>query len=95
MRPLSPIIPNADADETLIAKDQPEYITLPCLRNPEGAILTRWKLSDEEKAQIAEQGYVYIAILTSNQPLQPLLVTSSVPDGFETQPLEEWPEEIG
>jgi hypothetical protein len=37
-----------------IAKDQPEYLTLPALVYTDGKILTEWKLSEEERARIAQ-----------------------------------------
>ena len=96
MHPLSPVIPNADADETVYAEKQPEYIPLPSVRTPDGVILTRWSVNEEEKRQIVEQGYVYLIVNTFNQPLQPLMMSTVVPeDIFETKPLEEWPSEIG
>lgn len=94
MHPLSPVVPSADGNETVYAKEQPEYIPLPCIKAPDGAILTRWSVNEEEKRQIAEQGYIYLCVQTFNQPLQPLLMTTYVPDGFDLQPLEEWPTEI-
>lgn len=99
MHPVSPVVPQADGDERIIAEHQPEYLSLPCLRAPDGTILTRWILSEEEKRQVVEQGYLYVAVLGFNQVLmpgqiQPLLITPYVPDGFALRPLEEWAEEI-
>lgn len=96
MHPLSPVIPTADADEATYAKDQPEYIPLPSIKTPDGVILTRWSVNEEEKRQIVEQGYVYLLVNTFNQKLQPVMLITYVPEGmFETRPLEEWPDEIG
>ena len=95
MQPVSPITPSADADETTYAKDQSEYLSLPCIRTPDGTILTRWMLSEDEKRQIVEQGYIYLAVKTFNQKLQPIMPCAFIPYGFETRPLEEWPDEIG
>lgn len=89
MHPSSPVIPNIDADEVVYAKDQPEYQPLPCIRMADGTILTRWIMSDEEKQQVLEQGYVYLAVKTFNQPLQPLLMTATPPEGFDYQELPE------
>ena len=94
MHPLSPVIPTEDADEVVYAEKQAEYIPLPSIRTPDGVILTRWSINEGEKQQILEQGYIYLCVQTFNQPLQPLLLTTYVPDGFETRPLEEWPTEI-
>jgi hypothetical protein len=94
MHPLSPVIPSANADEVVYAEKQSEYAPLPCIKAPDGAILIRWSVNEEEMRQIAQQGYIYLCVMTFNQPLQPLLMTTYIPEGFETRPLEEWPTEI-
>lgn len=96
MQPLSPVIPDKDAPETVYAKDQPEYIPLPSVKTPDGIVLTRWSVSEQEKKQILEQGYFYLLVSTFNTPLQPVMLTTEVPEGmnFNAAPLEEWPTEI-
>jgi len=37
----------------LIAKDQPEYLTLPALVFPDGKVLTEWQPSEAERTAIA------------------------------------------
>jgi hypothetical protein len=69
-------------EEVVYAKDQPEYQPLPSIRAPDGTILTRWSLDEDERRQVAEQGYVYLMVMTFNQPLQPLLMTVDPPDDF-------------
>lgn len=64
------------------------------LRAPDGTILTRWSLDAEEKKLVLEQGYIYLAVSTFNQPLQPVLLSATPIEGFKTRPLEEWPTEI-
>ncbi len=87
MHPLSPVIPNQEADETVYAKDQPEYIPLPSVKTPDGVVLTRWSLNEQERREVAEQGYLYLLVNTFN---------TQVPEGmdFNTKPLDEWPSEI-
>jgi hypothetical protein len=95
MHPMSPVVPTANVDEVVYAKDQPEYQPLPCIRATDGAILTRWSLNEQERRQVAEQGYVYLTVMTFNQPLQPLLMTVDPPDGFALTPVaDEWPLDI-
>jgi hypothetical protein len=96
MHPLSPVVPSAEADETVYAKDQPQYIPLPSIKTPDGVMLTRWSVNETEKRQIAGQGYIYLIVNTFNQPLQPVMMSTNVPEdmGFETRPLEDWPSEI-
>jgi hypothetical protein len=95
MHPLSPVVPSANTEEVVYAKDQPEYQPLPCIRAADGTILTRWNLNEEERRQVAEQGYVYLSVMTFNQPLQPLLMTVDPPDGFLLSlVVDEWPTDI-
>lgn len=94
MQPMSPVIPSAEAPEVVYAEKQPEYQPLPCIRAADGTILTRWNFTEEEKRQVLEQGYVYLSVSTFNQPLQPVLLSVTPPEGFATAPLEEWAEEI-
>lgn len=82
MSPVSPVIPETKLDEVVYAENQPEYQPLPSIRAADGTILTRWKLTEEEKRQVLSQGYVYLLVMTFNQPLQPLLLTAELPDGF-------------
>lgn len=97
MHPLSPVIPSAEADEVVYAKEQPEYIPLPSVKTPDGVVLTRWSVNEEEKRRIIEQGYIYLMVNTFNQALQPVMLTTLIPEGmgFETRALEEWPDLVG
>lgn len=96
MHPLSPVIPDAEADEAIYAKDQPAYIPLPSLKSDDGVIITRWSVNEQEKQQILEQGYIYLLVNTFNAPLHPVMLSTYVPEGmgFNTRPLDEWPTEI-
>ncbi len=67
----------------ILAKDQPEYTPLPAMLMPDGLVITCWELSEEEKAEIAETGKIYLQQLTFNQPLQPVLLLANLADGIE------------
>lgn len=43
MQPASPVIKGYD--EVVYAKDQPEYLPLPAIRQSDGCIVTRWQMS--------------------------------------------------
>lgn len=88
MSPVSPVIPETNLEEVVYAKEQPEYQPLPSLRTADGTILTRWQLTEEEKQQVLSQGYVYLLVMTFNQPLQPLLLTTELPEGFVSHDAE-------
>lgn len=78
MTPQSPVLPDRpdlQTAETVFAKDQPEFNPLPALCFQGGAVLTRWKLSDEERERFLETGDIYI--LLQKQPDQ--LLTPVLP----------------
>jgi hypothetical protein len=82
MNPKTPVIPGSTAKEITFAKDQPQYQPLPAIRTPDGAILTRWEPTPEERRAIAEGGSIYLAVWTFNNPLQPVLLSAAVPEQF-------------
>lgn len=82
MKPVSPVIPGMQIDEVVYAADQPQYQPLPAFKCVNGKILTRWELTDEERRLIAEQGYIYLAVSTFNQPLQPVYLSATPPDSI-------------
>lgn len=92
MKPVSPVIPGVGVDlsEVVYAANQPQYQPLPAFRCVNGKILTRWELTPDEIALVAEQGYIYLAINTFNQPLQPVFLSVTPPDRIEyvEQPAE-------
>jgi len=56
----------------IYAKDQPEYIPLPCKREEDGTINICWQLTWKERFKILFKGKIQHAVLTFNQPLQPV-----------------------
>lgn len=58
----------------VIAEDQTEYRDLPSVRTPLGQVITRWSLSDAERAAVAAGEDVFVTIL-SHGPINPLFVT--------------------
>jgi DNA repair exonuclease SbcCD ATPase subunit len=55
-----------------IAKDQPQYMTLPAYRDDDGVITTVWELDEEEKKKITEHSFICFQQHTFNQPMQPI-----------------------
>jgi hypothetical protein len=76
--PIDPMI--EDLELVVYAKDQPEYLPLPCRRGVEGTVVTCWKLSLGERLRIFLRGTVYITLLTFNRPLQPILCSLDKPE---------------
>lgn len=80
MIPVSPVIPNENHKEIIIAEHQDEYGNLPSIRLADGSILTRWKLSDEEKAVVVETGDVYLIMQTFGKPVTPVQLIAERPN---------------
>ena len=72
MKPISPVIPGAGAVEKVIAESHADYQSLPSFRT-EIASISRWKLSDAERAHIAAGGDLFVAQLNFGGSIQPLL----------------------
>ena len=58
----------------VIAKDQPEYRPLPCVRTPDGYVITRWSLSNEERAAVFNGQDVFVTLLSAGV-INPMFVT--------------------
>lgn len=86
-------IPGHEADEVIIARDQPEYIPLPALGieltlpgfGTVPGLLTRWRPSDEERAALANGADVWIETMTFGQPMQPVRISTECPLAQEAQ----------
>lgn len=78
MKPVSPVIPNLDNPETVIAEHQDQYQNLPALVLNEG-IISRWKLSPEEIEMVVKTGDIYLFVWTFGNPLQPVLLQTETP----------------
>lgn len=72
------------------AKNQPEYLPLPSHKAPDGTVTSCWGLSFFERLQVALTGRIYLQVLTFNQPLQPLKMSTTkplqVPDSADAPP---------
>jgi hypothetical protein len=66
----------------VIAEHQDEYRDLPSIRTPTGYVITRWSLSDEERAAILRGEDIYVTIL-SHGAICPLFVTAGPVDWRE------------
>lgn len=48
---------------------------LPCFYSPGGEVISRWKLSEAERAEVARTGDMWISQMTFLHPLQPVMVS--------------------
>jgi hypothetical protein len=79
MTAITPVIPGFDLPVIVFAKDQPEYLPLPCHRQPDGTVTIRWKLSWRERFAVLFGGCIWHTILTFNGPIQPIRLETSCP----------------
>jgi hypothetical protein len=91
MKPVSPVAYDPETrwgiSEIVFAKDQPEYIPLPALKFSDGLVVTRWKLSWKERLHILLGGSVFLGLLTFNNPLQPIMLSTSLQEVVNVTPV--------
>ncbi len=63
----------------VIAKDQPEYISLPSYKDNDGIVTTCWKLSFLEKIKLLINGKIWLQVMTFKHPLQPIRLSIKNP----------------
>ena len=82
MNPVSPVMPGSEPIETVFGKGQPEYIPLPAvyLDTLSRPVLTRWRLTDEEREKVAIGGDIVLTLLTFWNPLAPSHLQICLPD---------------
>jgi hypothetical protein len=75
-------MPGSEPIEIVLGKDQPEYVPLPVvyLDSPSVPMLSRWRLSDEERKAIAEGADVVLTQLTFGFRFQPVNLQIALPD---------------
>jgi hypothetical protein len=61
-----------------------EYRDLPSVRTPNGYVITRWNLTDEERARVAAGDDVFVTLVSSNGKINPLFVTIGPVDWTQT-----------
>lgn len=71
---VDPALVPAGSRPTVIAEHQHEYRALPSIRTPNGLVITRWTLTDKERAAVALGEDVYITLLSPG-PINPLFAT--------------------
>lgn len=67
------------------AENQKEYQPLPALKvpSPEGQVIFCMELEDEEILDLVRTGHLWIGVLTFNNPLQPIMLSTSCPEGLD------------
>lgn len=63
---------------TVFAKDQPEYLPLPAFRSVDGSEVTAcWGMTWRERIRVFLTGRVYVTLLTFGKPLTPSIVSTT------------------
>jgi hypothetical protein len=79
------IAPRTGAPEVTIAENQPEYLTLTAAayEYSDGAygLLTRWRLTEDERKRLLAGEDVYLMQLTFRKPMQPVRLQVG-PNGY-------------
>jgi hypothetical protein len=69
---------------TVYAKDQPQYLPLPAFRSEDGTVVSCWRLTWREALRLLFTRRLWLLQLTFNMPLQPQCPQVEYP--FEKQP---------
>lgn len=71
---IDPALVPAGSKAIVIAEHQSEYRDLPSIRTPDGQVITRWSLSNDERARIVKGEDIYITLL-SHGAINPMFAT--------------------
>jgi hypothetical protein len=55
----------------VFAKDQPQYLPLPCHKTEDGEVISCWNFTFMERLKILFGKPLWLSMLTFNSPLQP------------------------
>lgn len=82
MTPVSPVMAGSEPIEIVLGKNQPEYTPLPAvyLDRADRPMITRWRLSEEERFEIAHGADLVMQQLTFCQPFQPVNLQVVMPN---------------
>lgn len=58
----------------VIAEHQDEYRDLPSIRTPDGQVITRWTLTDDERRAVASGEDIFVTLLAGGS-INPFFVT--------------------
>lgn len=65
---------------TVFAKNQPEYLPLPAHNGPGGRVTFCWRLTWRERLAVVFSGFIWQQVLTFNRPLQPQKLLTDKPE---------------
>ena len=56
----------------VLAKNQPEYVSIPAYKTKNGKVITKWRLTFKERIKLLFGQKLWITVLTFNKPFQPI-----------------------
>lgn len=71
--------------QLVTSRDTERVVDLPAAITPDGHVVSRWRLTDEERSQVLRGGDIYLFMLTGGAPVQPV----SLVVGPEQRPFEQ------
>jgi hypothetical protein len=71
---IDPALVSPGSRAVVIAEHQKEYRDLPSVRTPEGQVITRWSLTEAERAAIVRGEDIYVTLLSVGS-INPFFVT--------------------
>lgn len=90
MNPVSPVIPDKEYPEVIVAEHQEEYNNLPGVYLSKGNILlTRWELDEKEKQQVQENGFMYLYLFTFGKAITPVILATELVEYENNQMLRD------
>jgi hypothetical protein len=71
-----PVVPGLELYERTLGANQPEYVPLRalCSTKPDGAVLTRFTLTAEQRQVVRDGGDIFLEMLTFGHHFQPVLL---------------------
>lgn len=82
MEPVTPVAPGSELVEVMLGADQPQYRPLPAIVDygPKGAMVTRWRPTEQDRKAIAGGADIILTQLTFRNQFQPVNLDLAMPD---------------
>jgi len=69
----------------VFAENQEEYTPLPAFKDESGIVVSCWNLSFRERLRLLFTGSLWVSMMTFNQPLTPMFLTTIKKEVLETK----------
>jgi hypothetical protein len=84
MNAVSPVMPGSEEVEKALERSAFHCCWMPSVKldGPTGPVLSRWRLTDEEREQIAAGADIVMTQLTFDDPFRPTHLQVTMPDEY-------------